>query len=649
MGADFDFNVSQNGQIQLLYIDKGTKKVAVGDKLSDFAIEKKLGEGHFESVYLVQSKLTKKVYAMKEIKGQRYKSETQRTKVKKEIKLLENLNHPHVITYFSSFEENGNFYIILEYINGGSLEDKIKIAKEKNLLVDEKMVWDLLVQTLSGLLYLHENKKIIHRDIKPDNILIDKEYNLKISDFGVSAINKDDIEDILKCHGTRSGPLQFMAPEMLAGGTYEFKSDIYMLGLTFFNLMCGQLPEKKVKQSENVFVSLNVEVKFPDYYSTDIRDFIQELLTVDVDKRPSAKRAFIKALSYYTIKYLKVTSILASLECFLAIPALGKYFKGERVSEYLKNDEGARKYLTTKIIRAAFNSADPNNFDYEESKVQCLRLRLLLYSQKEKYKKLLEISPTTVVEDICNNLNRELNKIKANKENSQMPGSNTLNEDYLDDKGKKIDESDELNVIKAACKKFSENFRSVISDQFYFLIKTIYQCPQCKNNIKYSTSFHCASSLFPERTSLWLNKKNITMNDLFEHRRKTRLIENLQMYCKFCNQNRKGINMIKRLYSSPLNYIMSFDYSDEEKFNFKIEEYIDLYNFVETNNICKTKYRLIGAIFIEKIENEPKKFVSYTKDANGQWKFCNGRYISNGSFNEIQSHDHLVTLFYTSS
>jgi serine/threonine protein kinase len=92
---------------------------------------------------------------------------------------------------------------------------------------------------------LHENKKIIHRDIKPDNILIDKEYNLKISDFGVSAINKDDIEDILKCHGTRSGPLQFMAPEMLAGGTYEFKSDIYMLGLTFFNLMCGQLPEKK--------------------------------------------------------------------------------------------------------------------------------------------------------------------------------------------------------------------------------------------------------------------------------------------------------------------------------------------------------------------------------------------------------------------
>ena len=648
MGADFDFSMNQNGQFQLFYIDKGTKKVTVGEKLNDFIIEKKLGEGHFGSVYLVQSKLTKKVYAMKEIKGDRYKSETQKTNVRKEIKLLENLNHPHVITYFTSFVENSNFYIILEYINGGSLEDKIKIAKEKKLLVDEKMVWDLLVQTLSGLLYLHENKKIIHRDIKPDNILLDREFNVKISDFGVSAINKDDIEDLLRCHGTRKGPVKFMAPEMLSGGTYSFKSDIYMLGLTFFNLMCGELPEKKIRQSENVFVSISVDVTFPDYYSKNIRDFVQELLEVDVDKRPSTKRAFMKALSYYTVKYLKVTSILASIECFIAIPTLGNYFQGERVSEYLKNDEESRKYLMTKIIRNAFASANPNNFDYEESKIQCLRLRLLFYSQKEKYKKVLEISPTSVVEDICNNLHMELNKSKTNNDN-QMPGSNTLNEDYLDDKGKKIDEADEAKVIEAACKKFSENFRSRISDQLYFLLKTIYQCPRCKNNIKYSTSFHCASSLFPERTSLWLNKKNITMNDMFEHRRKIRLIENLQMYCKFCNQERTGINMIKRLYTSPLNYVINFEYSDEDKFNFKIEENIDLSNFVEKNDICKTKYRLIGAIFFEKIENEPKKFVSYTKDANGQWKYCNGKYISNSNFHELQNHEHLVTLFYTSS
>ena len=170
MGADFDYTLNHEGQIQLLYIDKGTKKINVGNRLSDFRIEKELGKGNFGKVYLVTSKITNKVYAMKEIKFDRYKSDSQRASVLKEIKLLENMNHPHVITYFSSFIENNNFYIVLEYLNGGSLDDKIKMAIEKNGVIDEYRVWDALIQILSGLSYLHDYKKIIHRDIKPDNI-----------------------------------------------------------------------------------------------------------------------------------------------------------------------------------------------------------------------------------------------------------------------------------------------------------------------------------------------------------------------------------------------------------------------------------------------------------------------------------------------
>ena len=97
MGADFDFSLNQEGQIQVFYIDKGTKKVNVGNRLSDFRIEKELGKGNFGKVYLVTSKITNKVYAMKEIKFDRYKSDSQRASVQKEIKLLENMNHPHVI------------------------------------------------------------------------------------------------------------------------------------------------------------------------------------------------------------------------------------------------------------------------------------------------------------------------------------------------------------------------------------------------------------------------------------------------------------------------------------------------------------------------------------------------------------------------
>ena len=173
MGGDFEIMADNNGKFQILFIDKGEKKIDVGSKLSDFTIKKKLGEGNFGAVYLVHSKITKKLYAMKEIKPNRYKSEAQRSNIEKEIKLLENLHHPHVITYFTSFRENDNNYIVTEYINGGSLEDLIKKKITQNKLINERTVWDFLVQSLSGLLYLHNVKKIIHRDLKPDKIMMD--------------------------------------------------------------------------------------------------------------------------------------------------------------------------------------------------------------------------------------------------------------------------------------------------------------------------------------------------------------------------------------------------------------------------------------------------------------------------------------------
>ena len=212
-----EFTLDSNGQPRFLCIDKGGEKVNVGSKLEDFQVVRPLGKGNFGAVYLVTSKLTNKLYAMKEIQTSKYKSQEEVNQVEKEIKLLENLRHPHVITYFNSFKQNGNIYIVIEYINGGSLEDLLVKNINQQKRIDEKTLWDLLIQSLSGLLYLHEKRKIIHRDIKPDNLLLDSEGHLKISDFGVSAIKSDEVDDLLKCHGTVAGPIQFMAPEMCLG------------------------------------------------------------------------------------------------------------------------------------------------------------------------------------------------------------------------------------------------------------------------------------------------------------------------------------------------------------------------------------------------------------------------------------------------
>lgn len=640
MGADFDFTVDQNGKPQLLYIDKGRKKTNVGDKLSDFTIEKQLGKGDFSNVYLVKSKITNKIYAMKEIKAERYSNEKQKLEVQKEIKLLENMDHPHVITYFSSFSENGNFYIITEYINGGSLEDVIKMSKEKGRLVDEKKIWDFLAQILSGLVYLHENRKIIHRDIKPDNILWDKDGNIKITDFGISAVNREDVEDILKCHKTIVGSIKFMSPEMSKGNNYDFKSDIYMLGLTTFKLMNGEIPD-------GASITANDVSKLPSYYSIDLKDMVKQFLNENVNERLSAKDAFVLAISFYTVKYMRVTSILSVLNCFLAIPTLGSYFKKEKIKEYIDNDKGKRNYVITKTLRDAFNFINVNNFDYENAKIECLKLRMLFYVKEEKLRKMPEIDVVTVIEDICNNTHKEINKCR-DYNTSPKTKYNSINEEILGYVEDEIDESDEIKVTENACRKFQENFRSKISDLIYFIVKTSYLCPQCNNKIKVEGTFHCAYCLRPERAASWLGKKRLTINELFQHSGKKRLFKDLNIKCKYCNNIQQDVIISKKFYMSPVNLLLGFNYSNESTFELQIEEFIDISEFVERNDINKSKYRLIGAIFTEQFENEEKKYVSYTRDVYGQWKYFNGKYLSNSDLNELQNHEHIEALFYTS-
>ena len=646
MGADFDFSIDESGRPLILSIDKGKKKIEVGNKLSDFTIEKQLGKGDLSTVYLVQSKITNKAYAMKEIKSDRYSNDSQRLEVQKEIKLLENLDHPHIITYFSSFNENGNFYIITEYLNGGSLQYVLNTSKEKGRLINEEKLWDVLVQVLNGLTYLHYNKNIIHRDIKPDNILFDKDGNIKITDFGISAVNKDDADESIKCHKTQIGSAQFMSPEMAQGSGYDYKSDIYMLGIMLYNLMSGELPQKNIIQNNNVYVALNQNSKLPDYYSKDLKDFVKKLLNVDPNERPSSKEAYLLATSFYTVKYMKFSSILSAMRCFLAIPTFAEFFQTEKINELIRNDR-RKDYIVTKTIKEAFEAINSYNFNYDEARIQCLKFRMLFYIKEESQRKLPEIKIPTFIEDLCNNFHSEISNYKGYKLNPK-PGNNTLNEEELNYKEEKVDESDEVKVMDSACQRFQERFRSKISSLLYFIIKTSYQCIECNNNIKTSPVFHCAYSLLPERAANRLGKKKVNMNDLFLHTSLTRIYEGNKLFCKNCNKNQEKYKQTKVLYTLPKNLILAIEYSNEKSFELEIDEFIDITDYVERKDICKAKYRLIGAIFHEQLEGEPKKYVSYTREESGEWKYCNGRYISNSDLNELRTHDHLEALVYSS-
>ena len=156
--------------------------------------------------------------------------------------------------------------------------------------------------------------------------------------------------------------------------------------------------------------------------------------------------------------------------------------------------------------------------------------------------------------------------------------------------------------------------------------------------------------MFPYRTTLYLQKNELNIIDLFKHFRKKRLFLDENTNCPYCGKNQKDINRTKVMYTSPLNLILMIDYDekDENKFKLNIDELINLQEFIERKDISKVNYRLVGGIFIEKKENESRKYVSITKHQNGTWYYFNGESIQTSSLNDLINHNKVQVLVYSS-
>jgi serine/threonine protein kinase len=615
------------------YLNKERKKINVGTKLSDFIIIKNLGQGNFSTVKLVTSKLTNKYYAMKEIKSKYCKTKRNLSMIEKEIKLLQSLNHPNVIKYYSSFRADDNYYIITEYLSNGSLESLLKKNRQNGKLIEERIIWSLLIQTLNGLLYLHETKKIIHRNIKPDNLLLDSKGKLKILDFGVSAIKSETVEELLKCHGTVAGPIQFMSAEMALGDKYDFKSDIYMLGLTFFFLM-STMPERKIVLGPLYIPVINKNAKLPLSYSEHLRNFIESLLKKE-NERPSTKEAFYKAINYYISKYIKITSIISLMNCLYSIPEINNYILGESISKKLEEDKvnNTNKYIITKVFKEALSSINSLTLS-KNLKISCIKLKNLLQPKKfEDKKEGDEIELESLFQNLIISLHEELNKAKGD--------INNYKKDIIEPTNKN-------EVIQSEVCKFTTYYRSRISDLFYYLSIIEEQCFYCQKPVKYTCCINNVIEVFPDRTAIYVCKKDITVLDMFRHYNKKRSYSNINRICSFCKKGVDHIYKTEMFYTTPPIFILEIKNSNETEFNLKINENINIQEFVERKDVSKVMYYLVGAIFREKNMNGHMKYISITRTNDG-WVFYNGESLKKCSFNILEKLKNLKMLFYSSN
>ncbi|TYG66893.1 hypothetical protein ES288_D05G035400v1 [Gossypium darwinii] len=255
--------------------------------LDDIDAIKVIGKGNGGIVQLVQHKWTGQFFALKII--QMNIEESARKQIAKELKINQSSQCPYVVVCYQSFYKNGAISIILEYMDGGSLADFLRKVKS----IPEPYLAAICKQVLKGLMYLHHEKHIIHRDLKPSNLLINHRGEVKITDFGVSAIMTSTSGQA----NTFVGTYNYMSPERIIGDNYGSKSDIWSLGLVLLECATGQFPYSPPDQAEgwtNFYELMEQIVEQPppfapsDRFSSEFCSFISACVKKDPNERKSA-------------------------------------------------------------------------------------------------------------------------------------------------------------------------------------------------------------------------------------------------------------------------------------------------------------------------------------------------------------------------
>lgn len=253
--------------------------------LGKYRIIKRLGSGGFGSVYLATDTWVKRKVALKIPHNQSQELE----KMLHEPRLQASLSHPNIVQIYSVEKKEGVFFIVSEYISGPSLD---QLIKESEGLKWEKAV-SIIFQVCDGIKFAHDHQ-IIHRDIRPANVLLTEEGTVKMTDFGTSRyLNPESIAV------TRVGCPPYMAPEHFEGKAV-FQSDIYSIGMMFYEMMMGKLPfesfnplkiEKEVK--ERLFTALHEKV---DNLKPGQSAIIMKALAKDYNERYADAAQFKKAI-----------------------------------------------------------------------------------------------------------------------------------------------------------------------------------------------------------------------------------------------------------------------------------------------------------------------------------------------------------------
>lgn len=400
-----------------------------GTKINNrYSIIRTLGEGGMANVYLAYDTILDRNVAVKVLRGDLATDEKFVRRFQREALSASNLYHPNIVQIYDFDSEDGQYYIVMEYVEGKTLKQLLK--RRGSLTITE--VIDIMSQITDGMAHAHDSY-IIHRDIKPQNIMILDNGMIKITDFGIAmALNSTQLTQT----NSVMGSVHYLPPEQAAGKGSTIRSDIYSMGILMYELLTGQVPYKgdnaveialkhlkeplpsirkilpELPQSiENII--LKATAKNPQNRYKDAREMHQDIITAMDESRINEP----KYVYPYKENDLEETKSLDE-----AVAVIKKQEKEEKENMKKKELEESRSEKKILIIFASI---------FTGLIVLCAALVFLLpYLSKGKTVSVPDVSKLTKVE-ATNKLVKEGFTVSCGEEDYKYDSSDTIEEGYV--------------------------------------------------------------------------------------------------------------------------------------------------------------------------------------------------------------------------
>lgn len=263
--------------------------IVKGSKINDrYQIIKTLGEGGMANVYLAHDTILDRNVAVKVLRGDLANDEKFVRRFQREALSASSLSHPNIVEMYDVGEDDGQYYIVMEYVDGMTLKQVLK--KRGHLSVTE--VIDIMLQVTDGMAHAHD-AYIIHRDIKPQNIMILSNGMIKITDFGVAtALNSTQLTQTNSVMGT----VHYLPPEQANGKGSTIRSDIYSMGIMMYELLTGLVPYKGDNAVEIALKHLKEPLPSVRKFNSSIPQSIENVIIKATAKNPKNRYTDARAM-----------------------------------------------------------------------------------------------------------------------------------------------------------------------------------------------------------------------------------------------------------------------------------------------------------------------------------------------------------------